>query len=251
MNTQSKNSTTEGIAIVVSNPAVSTTLGWPVGFWASELIHPYDAFRKQGYEVTIASPEGGEVKPDAMSDPRDESGYSAWDELSRSYLEDAEFQELLQNTIAVRDLNIDDFDALVVAGGQAPMFTFEDATDLHAFFASFYATGKPTAALCHGTAVLCYAKDNSGAYLVKGKTVTGFTNDEEDQADQQVGQKIMPWRIEDELTKLGAHFVQGEPWEDFAVEDGNLITGQQQMSGGKTAALVLDQLKTKEKFKTK
>ena len=71
------------ILMVVSNPAVSTTLGGPVGFWASELVHPYDAFRRRGYEVTVASPGGGRVVPDAMSDPRDESGYSADDALSR------------------------------------------------------------------------------------------------------------------------------------------------------------------------
>ena len=84
------------IAIIVANPAVSTTLKRPVGFWASELIHPYHEFTEKGYDITIASPKGGEVKMDSLSDPRDESGYSSWDKLSQNYLEDDTFEEKLK-----------------------------------------------------------------------------------------------------------------------------------------------------------
>ena len=61
------------VAIVISNPAVSTTTGWPVGFWWSELAHPYLAFFEKGYEVSVFSPDGGRCEGDAMSDPRDAS----------------------------------------------------------------------------------------------------------------------------------------------------------------------------------
>lgn len=226
------------ILIIVANPATSSTTGWPVGYWAAELIHPYDVLSKAGHEITIASPAGGEVKADPMSDPGDPSGYSAWDSLSKAYLERPDFRALLAATPAISTLDLSQYDALIVAGGQSPMFTFEQAEDLHAAFANFYQTGKPTAALCHGTAVLRYAKDAAGMPLVAGKTITGFTNAEEDKADKAVGQKVMPWRIEEELSKLGAHFVQGGVWEAFATQDGNLITGQQQMSGAKVAELV-------------
>src|SRR5262245_60587304 len=91
------------ILMVVANPAVSTTTGWPVGFWASELIHPYDAFVRQGYEVTIASPKGGKVQLDAYSDPRDGSGYSKDDSLSLQYLGRSEFVALLERTAGVSD----------------------------------------------------------------------------------------------------------------------------------------------------
>ena len=230
------------IAIIVANPAVSSTLGWPVGFWASELIHPYHEFVEKGYNVTIASPKGGEVNMDSLSDPRDESGYSSWDELSLKYLEEKAFEDQLKNTTAVTDLDIDEFDAIIVAGGQSPMFSFEDETELHQFFSDFYETGKTTAALCHGVAVLRWAKSSDGTPLVKGKKVTGFSNPEEDEADQAVGQKIMPWRVQDALTELGANFTHRNNWEAFAVEDGNLVTGQQQMSGKKVAELVIKQL---------
>lgn len=230
------------ILMVVSNPAISTTVGGPVGFWASELIHPYDAFTRQGYTITIASPEGGPVELDALSDPNDASGYSASDTLSKAYLDRPEFLALLANTPALDTLDLSDYDALVICGGQAPMFTFDKATAVHQAVRRFYDADKPTAALCHGTSALLYVTNDDGSPFLRGKTLTGFTNEEEDQADQMVGQKVMPFRIEDEATKLGAHFVTAPAWSAFATSDGHLITGQQQNSGEETARLVIEAL---------
>lgn len=238
------------IAIVIANPAVSTTTGWPVGFWWSELSHPYFAFTEAGYEVEIASPDGGRCEADAMSDPRDPSGYSASDLISLGFLSTPVLAACLQMTRQVADLEVDRFDAIVVAGGQAPMFTFERATALHAVFAAFYEAGKLAAALCHGVAVLRYATLSNGEPLARGKTVTGFANVEEDFADNAVwgmgllppGRHVMPWRIEDELKRLGANYVQAGLWRGFAVRDGNLVTGQQNFSGGETAALIIETL---------
>ena len=230
------------ILMVVSNPATSTTLGGPVGFWASELVHPYDAFVRRGYDVTIASPEGGRVELDAMSDPDDPGGYSASDTLSKAYLDRPDFRALLADTAALGDLDPDDYDALVVCGGQAPMFTFDRATSVHEAVRRFYDAGRPTAALCHGTSALLHVTDADGAPFLRGKTLTGFTNEEEDQADQMVGQRVMPFRIEDEATAQGARFVTAPAWTAFATRDGHLITGQQQNSGGETALLVIEAL---------
>jgi putative intracellular protease/amidase len=227
------------ILLIVANPSISTTLGWPVGFWASELIHPYAEFTKAGCQVTIASPNGGKVEFDGYSDPRDASGYSKDDTLSLEYINRPEFMQLLENTPAIASLNMDDFDAIVVCGGQSPMFTFRQNQTLTQLFSTFYATGKPTAALCHGTCVLLEAKLSDDTDLIKGKTITGFANSEEDYGDQVVGQKMMPFRIEDEANKLGANFVTKEAFASHAVQDGNLITGQQQNSGAETAQLVL------------
>jgi putative intracellular protease/amidase len=119
------------------------------------------------------------------------------------------------------------------------MFSFRQNSTLIQLFSDFYATGKPTAALCHGTCVLLEVKLANGTYLIQGKTITGFANSEEDYADQIVGQKMMPFRIEDEANKLGANFVTKEAFAPHAVRDGNLITGQQQNSGAETAKLVL------------
>jgi putative intracellular protease/amidase len=231
------------VLIVVSNPAVSTTTGWPVGFWAAELTHAYKLFIDNGYEVTIASPKGGKVEVDALSDPRDSSGYSKDDMISLKFLQDKSFMNLLENTKKVSDLSSDDFDAIVVVvGGQGPMFTFKQETGLQNKFLEFYNKGKVSAALCHGTSLLLYLKDKDGNPLIQGKNMTGFTDEEEDFADKAVGKKVMPFRIEDEARKLGAEFQKANALEPFAIKDGNLITGQQQHSGAEVAKLVIDSL---------
>jgi putative intracellular protease/amidase len=238
------------IAIVIANPAISTTTGWPVGFWWSELTHPYHVFVEHGYEVAVFSPNGGRCEADAMSDPNDASGYSKTDLVSQGFIHTPELKALVDNTTPVAALEVSAFDAIVVAGGQAPMFTFEAATELHRTFAAFHEAGKVAAALCHGVAVLAYARDSRGEYIAKGKTVTGFANVEEDFADNAVwgygllprDQHVMPWRIEDRLKTLGANYVQAGLWRSFAVRDGNLITGQQNFSGQETARLVVEAL---------
>jgi len=235
------------VAIVIANPAVATTTGWPVGFWWSELSHPYHAFTEQGYEVELFSPAGGACAADAMSDPSDASGYSASDLISQGFIHTPALRALVDATRPVDAIDVARFDAIVVAGGQAPMFTFEGATALHAKFVEFYTAGKIAAALCHGTAILAFARLPNGEYLAKGKTVTGFANVEEDFADTAVwgmnllprDKHVMPWRIEDRLKALGANYVQAGLWRGFAVRDGNLITGQQNFSGAETAAAVI------------
>lgn len=232
------------VLMVVANPAVSTTTGWPVGFWASELVHPWYEFREVGYEVTLASPEGGRVEVDAMSDPRDASGYSADDVLSMGFLSTPGLVAMLESTTKLSDLDLDGFDAIVVCGGQSPMFTFRDNEDLKRAIAYFYESEKPTAALCHGTAALMDVELSDGSYLVAGKTMTGFADIEEEAADAAAGQKIMPWYIEDAAKERGANYVEGGLWKAYAVRDGRLITGQQQFSGREVAKLVIEALGT-------
>lgn len=227
------------ILMVVANPATSTTLGWPVGFWASELIHPWHAFTEAGYTVTIASPDGGRVALDALSDPRDGSGYSAHDLLSLGFLASPKHAALLEATAPLAGQRAADHDAIVVCGGQSPMFTFPQATVLHRLLAEFWAAGKVTSALCHGTAALLYVKLADGTPLLRGRTLTGFANSEEDYADQFVGQKVMPFRIQDEAVALGANFITAPAFRPFAFRDGQLITGQQQNSGAEVAKLVI------------
>ncbi len=235
------------IAIVIANSAVSTTTGWPVGFWWSELTHPYYLFTEAGYEVEIFSPHGGACEADGMSDPRDASSYSASDLISMGFIATPALAALVSKTRPAAEIDVAGFDAVVVAGGQAPMFTFEGATDLQRKFVAFYEAGKIAAALCHGVAILRYAKLSSGEYLARGKTVTGFANVEEDFADNAVWEMnllprdrhVMPWRVEDTMRQIGANYVQAGLWRDFAVRDGNLVTGQQNFSGKSVAETVI------------
>lgn len=238
------------VAIVIANPTISTTTGWPVGFWWSELTHPYYVLTEKGYDVEIFSPEGGKCEADGMSDPRDPSGYSSSDLISMGFISTPALAALVENTKKVSEIEVDTFDAIVVAGGQAPMFTYDKAVALHEKFVSFYESGKIACALCHGVAILRYAKLSNGEYLAKGKTVTGFANVEEDFADNVVWsmnllsreKHVMPWRIEDEMKAIGANYIQAGLWRGFAVRDGNLITGQQNFSGTETAEALVKAL---------
>lgn len=119
------------------------------------------------------------------------------------------------------------------------MFTFRDNEELKRCIVTFYESNRVTCAFCHGVAALTDAKLSNGHFLVEGKTVTGFANIEEDYGDAYVGQKIMPWRLEDALRERGANYVQGGLFKPFAARDGNLITGQQQYSARKVADAII------------
>lgn len=238
------------IAIVIANPATSNTTGWPVGFWWSELTHSYYEFMQKGYEIEIFSPDGGSCVADAISDPDNASGYSSSDLISRGFIHTPQLNDLILKTEKVSEIILSSFDAILVAGGQSPMFTFQNAVSLHQKFVEFYEAGKIACALCHGVALLRYARLSNRDYLANGKTLTGFSNEEEDFADNAAwdydmltrDKHIMPWRIEDELKKLGANYIQAGLWKSFAVRDDNLITGQQNFSGRETAMLIIKAL---------
>jgi putative intracellular protease/amidase len=230
------------VLIVVANPTVSTNNGWPVGFWAAELTHPHLELTERGVEVTIASPDGGKVEFDALSDPRDPSRWSAEDLVTLGFLNSPPHMALLENTPKLSELDLDGYDAIMIAGGQSPMFTFPENEDLKAAVLHFYLGEKPTAAYCHGVSALVNVTLPDGEPLVKGRTVTGFANVEEDYGNAAAGVEIMPWRLEDVLRERGANYVQAGLFKAFAIRDGRLVTGQQQYSGRAVARLVLDML---------
>ena len=231
------------ILMVASSPTVSKQTGWPIGFWAAELTHPLHVFQEAGYEVEIASTEGGKIVMDGYSNPTDASGYSAHDVISLGYMQLDWFNQMLENTQNLTDVNVDEYDAIFLVGGQGPMYTFKGNHDLQKLFANFYESGKPSAAVCHSATLLLEAKKSNGKLVVDGKTWTGFANAEEEYADKAVGQKIQPYWIEEEARKLpNTNFKVAAPFSSYAIEDGNLITGQQQNSGAAAARLVVQQL---------
>ena len=231
------------ILMVASSPAVSKQTGWPIGFWAAELTHPLRVFQEAGYEVELVSTEGGKLEMDGYSNPTDPSGYSAHDVISLGYMQQGWFNQMLENTRKLTDVNPDDYDAIFLVGGQGPMYTYRGNKELEKLFAAFYEAGKPSAAVCHSTTLLLEAKGSDGELLVKGKAWTGFADAEEEYADQAVGMKIQPYRIEEEAKKIaGTTFKVAAPFSSYAIQDGNLITGQQQNSGAAAAELVVEQL---------
>ena len=231
------------ILMVASSPSTSKQTGWPIGFWAAELTHPLRVFQEAGYEVELVSTEGGKLMMDGYSNPTDASGYSAHDIISLGYMQKPEFNAMLENTKKLTEVKQSDYVAIFLVGGQGPMYTFKGNVDLQKLFVSFYEAGKPASAVCHSTTLLLEAKKSNGELLVKGKTWTGFADAEEEFADKAVGQKIQPYRIEDEAKKIaGTTFKVAAPFSSYAIQDGNLITGQQQNSGAAAAELVVEML---------
>ena len=231
------------ILMVASSPATSGQTGWPIGFWAAELTHPLHVFQEAGYEVDLASTEGGAIIMDGYSNPTDASGYAAHDIISLGYMQQEWFNHMLQNTAKLNEVNPGEYEAIFLVGGQGPMYTFRGNKELETLFTAFYESNKPSAAVCHSTTLLLEATGSSGELLVKGKTWTGFANSEEDYADQAVGQRIQPYRIEDEAKMIeGTTFKVSDAFASYAIADGNLITGQQQNSGAAAATMVVDLL---------
>ncbi|MDJ0836482.1 MAG: type 1 glutamine amidotransferase domain-containing protein [Acidobacteriota bacterium] len=229
------------ILMVASSPATALN-GWSVGAWIAEISHPYDELTHAGYDVEIVSTNGGKIEIDTYSDPRHESGYSAKDIVSLGFLLSPLTSKKLENTPSISDVNPNNYQAIVLAGGLAPMFTYRENKKLQDLIMNFYDSGKPTALLCHGVAALVDIKLPNGKYFVEGKRVTGFSLYEDKEVEKATNSKMFDWYVEEALTKRGAKYMENGPGADFAIQDGNLITGQQQYSGRSAARLVLQQL---------
>jgi putative intracellular protease/amidase len=230
------------IAIVASNPSVSRQTGWAIGFWWAELTHPYLEFVNRGYNVDICSPDGGKLEPDDWSDPHDDGKLMAGDLISLGFLNSPAHLSLIEKSRPIAEIAVKDYDAVLFVGGQGPMYTFYENERVHQLAADFFIAGKVTAVLCHATCLLLKAQAD-GQPLVTGKTWTGFANSEEDYADDFVGRKMQPFRVEDEAKKIpNTNFIVSGRFKSHAVRDGNLITGQQQYSGVAVARLVIEAL---------
>jgi putative intracellular protease/amidase len=231
------------VVVLASNPAVSEQTGWPIGFWWGELTHSYWEFVEHGYEVDIASPEGGKLEGDSWSDPRDRSGYSASDLISLGFINSPEHVKLVEQSKPLAEVSLEDYDGVLFVGGQGPMYTFFDDDRVHKLAADFFEAGKATAVICHAVCILLKTRLSDGNLLVEGKTWTGFANSEEDFAEEFVGRRIQPFRIEDEAKKIeSTNFIVSGRFKPHAVREGNLITGQQQYSGVAAAQLMIQAL---------
>jgi putative intracellular protease/amidase len=231
------------VLMIAANPAVSPVTGWPVGFWWAELTHPYWELTEAGYDVTVASPDGGDLEADAFSDPADPSGYSAHDLVSRGFIASPQHLALTRGTPALSEVDLAAHDALFLVGGQAPMVTFRNDKRVKDLVGQFLAEGKVTTVVCHAACVLLDATLPDGTPVVRGRTWTGFANSEEQVADETVGRRIQPFWIEDEARALtDTNFVVHGAFRPHAVRDGDLVTGQQQYSGAAAARLLIEAL---------
>lgn len=209
--------------------------GKKTGFWVEEFAAPYYALLDKGAEITVATPKGGQAPIDPSSDTED-----AQTKDTKRFKEDKEAQEIIANTKVLADVNANDFDAVFYPGGHGPLWDLaNDATSIK-LIETFNEQEKPIAFVCHAPAALKRVSGTDGNPLVKGKKVTGFTNSEEEAVQLT---EIVPFLVEDMLQENGGIYSKKEDWAAYAVQDGNLITGQNPASSELVAEKLLAALK--------
>jgi putative intracellular protease/amidase len=209
----------------------------PTGFWVEEFMRPHRAFTSAGLDVGIATPLGVAPTPDPLSMS---SQYYSEEEISeqQTYLD--KLAEDFSSPLKLEDIRAEDWDVVFQVGGHGPM---QDLA-VHPTIGQLYADvltneNKILAAVCHGPAAFLSAHLPDGTWLMKGRRLTAFSNEEENQATFAGN---APWLLEDRLRLAGALYEAAPPWTPHAVVDGNLITGQQQKSAGAAANEVLKKL---------
>lgn len=218
------------LMVLTSHEALGTT-NHKTGFWVEEFAAPYYAFADAGAIITLASPKGGQPPIDPKSEAPD-----AQTEATRRFYADTDLQTKLSLTMPLNLADPDDYSAVFYPGGHGPLWDLANDPDSIALIQEFDRQGKPMAFVCHAPAALVQVQDASGQPLVKGKAVTGFSNTEE----AAVGlTEVVPFLLEDELSRLGGQYQRGADWAPFVLQDGHLITGQNPASSAPAAAQLL------------
>jgi putative intracellular protease/amidase len=222
------------ILIVLTSHDELGNTGRKTGFWLEELAAPYFVFKDAGAEIVLASPEGGQPPLDPKSN---EPHFQT--ELTRRFEADAAAKAQLAATVRLDRVEQKDYDTVFYPGGHGPMWDLAEDKNSVMLLESFVAAGKTFAVVCHSTGALRHVKTQDGKLFVKDRTVTGFTNGEEEVMELT---KVVPFLVEDELMRLGATFSKVKNWGVHTVADGQLITGQNPASSGPTAKVLLEKL---------
>jgi len=212
----------------------------PTGLWLSELTHIYDKAKEQGFEITIASPNGGDtpIDPESLRP-------LVLDKVSKGYWNNIQFREELKHTKSLKEVSNQQFDCVYLAGGHGTMYDFPNDTILQKIIKNHYGNNKKVAAICHGVGGLLNVKLSNGDYLIKDKKITGFNWFEESLAGRK---KKVPFNLEAALKERGSDYEKAFiPMTSKVVVDGNLITGQNPFSSKEMAKVVMKEL---EKIKT-
>ena len=222
------------ILMVLTSHSTLGNTGEKTGFWIEEFAAPYYVLADAGVIITVASPEGGQPPVDPKSEAPD-----AQTAATKRFYADLDAIDKVAYTIKLSEVNKDDYDAVFYPGGHGPLWDLANDTNSIALIEGFFNTQKPVAFVCHAPAALIKVKSENGQPLVKGKKMTGFSDTEE----EAVGlTEVVPFLLEDELKKLGAHYSKGVDWGSYTEQDGLLITGQNPASSEAVAKLLLQTL---------
>lgn len=222
-------------ALVIATNHGTLDVGVPTGVFGSELTVPYYAFRDAGMHVDVASPNGGVVPVEPLS--MKAALRTADDDRM---LDDDVLRAQLTSSLAVGAIDFTDYDLVFLAGGWGAAFDLGQSDVLGARVSSAYAAGRVIGGICHGPLGLLKARRPDGAPLVQGRRLTAVT----DRQVRQLGVSITPLHPEAALRAAGARYeAVSHPVRDFLanhwVEDGDLVTGQNQNAGPMVARLMM------------
>lgn len=220
------------LAVVTSTGSFEST-GKKTGYELTELSQAYYVFEANGFEVDIASPQGGE--PPMVLDDEDMGTYDY------AFLNDTLAQRKLKSTIKMDSVHIVEYEAIYFVGGKGAMFDFPDSKGIQQAIKTSHEQGKVIGAVCHGPAALVNVKLNDGTHFLKGRKVSSFTNREELFLIKDA-RELFPFLLQDKLSENGALFSEGAMYLENVISDGNLITGQNPWSTWGIAEAIIKQL---------
>ncbi|MBB3297091.1 putative intracellular protease/amidase [Rhizobium sp. BK591] len=225
------------LMVLTSHDQLGNT-GRKTGFWLEELAAPYFVFRGAGADITLASPKGGQPPLDPKSN---EPSFQTED--TRRFERDQAATAALANTLRLSDINQADYDSVFFPGGHGPLWDLTNDRNALSLIEDMLAAGKPVALVCHAPGILTNVKAPDGKPIAKGRTVTGFT-DSEEEAMHLV--EVVPYLLEDVLREQGAKFSKTADWGVHVVQDGLLITGQNPASSKQGARRLLEALRKQD-----
>ncbi|GGD61507.1 MULTISPECIES: type 1 glutamine amidotransferase domain-containing protein [Rhizobium] len=225
------------LMVLTSHDQLGNT-GRKTGFWLEELAAPYFVFRGAGADITLASPKGGQPPLDPKSN---EPAFQTED--TRRFERDQAATAALANTLRLSDINQADYDSVFFPGGHGPLWDLTNDRNALSLIEDMLAAGKPVALVCHAPGILTNVKAPDGKPIAKGRTVTGFT-DSEEEAMHLV--EVVPYLLEDVLKEQGAKFSKTADWGVHVVQDGLLITGQNPASSKQGARRLLEALRKQD-----
>lgn len=221
------------ILVVVTSVEKYPTLERATGLWLGEAVHLVKKLQNAGYEIDYVSPKGGYT-------PIDPHSLSMADKTDWEWYQNKDFMNKLGATLKPEEIKPEDYDVIYYAGGHGVVWDFPDNKPLQEISRKIYENGGIVSSVCHGAVGLLNIKLSDGSLLIKDKTVTGFSNEEEKLAELD---KYVPYLTETEMVKRGAQYQKADKaWDAFAVADRRVITGQNPASGGAVADEVLKAL---------
>jgi putative intracellular protease/amidase len=204
-------------------------------FWLSELTHPFWHLTERGIEIDIASPKGGKVVYDPYSDPYFKNTTEPDDLVSKGFLSDKALVSRLETTLKLKDVNLDDYDAIHVAGGRGATFDLYPNEDLAKALEHFWSRDQVVGAICHGAIALGNIPNR-----IRGKNVTGYTLEGDKNLQKMFGSGfLIPHYPQTVLEEAGALYSRVAPDDPKVIRDGKLITGQNQQSASEYALVML------------